>query len=335
MIVVSSIERIIRMTVNWTIIGTGVIANEMATAFNQNNRNIYGVFSRNTDKTRQFANKYGINHEFSELSDVFSDDLVDAVYIATPHNTHFDIAKQAIAHGKHVLMEKAITLNKADLDTLEQLAQQHHVVLLEAMTLVHMPLIKKIKSLITENLLGDIKHINVTLGSVKPYDPKNRFFNPDLGGGVLLDMGVYALSGVRYFMSEQPNNIQSFVDYAPTGVDEQSVTILHNQSGEMATVSVSLQAKQPKALTISGTKGYIQIPEYPRAQEASWYHVDTEKTERISEGNTDDALFYEIADFESIINNSDNLQQYKGITDDVFSIFEEMKKSWSEQKANS
>jgi len=198
MLMLSGIERIIKMTVNWTIIGTGVIANEMATAFNQNNRNIYGVFSRNADKTRQFANKYGINHEFSELSDVFSDDLVDAVYIATPHNTHFDIAKQAIAHGKHVLMEKAITLNQADLNKLENLAQQHNVILLEAMTLVHMPLAKKIKAMITDGLLGKIKHISVSHGSVKPYDAENRFFNPDLGGGVLLDMGVYGISGARY-----------------------------------------------------------------------------------------------------------------------------------------
>ena len=320
------------MTVNWTIIGTGAIAHEMATVFNQNNRKIYGVFSRNADKVNHFASKYGIAHQFNSLDNVLSDDNVDAVYIATPHNTHFDIAKQAIEHGKHVLMEKAIALNQADLNRLENLAQKHNVILLEAMTLVHMPLAKKIKSIITEGLLGKVKHINVAHGSVKPYDAKNRFFNPDLGGGVLLDMGVYGISGARYFMSEQSNNVQSFVDYAPTGVDEQAVTILHNQSGESATVSISLQAKQPKALTISGTKGYIRIPEYPRAQLAEFYHVDNETTEIISEGSTENALFYEILDFESIIDDPSSLQKYQTITDDVFSIFEQMKTSWSQQK---
>lgn len=320
------------MTMNWTIIGTGVIAHEMATVFNKNNREIYGVFSRNADKVNQFATDYGVVHQFNSLDDIFSDDNVNAVYIATPHNTHFDIAKQAIEHGKHVLMEKAITLNKADLDQLEDLAQQHNVILLEAMTLVHMPLAKKVKSMINDGQLGKVKHISVAHGSVKPYDPKNRFFNPDLGGGVLLDMGVYGISGARYFMSDQPDNVQSFVDYAPTGVDEQAVTILHNQAGESAMVSVSLQTKQPKALTISGTKGYITIPEYPRAQSANFYHVDSDTTESITEGSTENALFYEILDFESIIADPSNIQNYKTMTDDVFTIFEQMKTSWSQQK---
>jgi len=320
------------MTVNWTIVGTGVIAHEMATAFNQNNREIYGVFSRNADKVKQFASDYGVVHQFNSLDDVFFDNYVDAVYIATPHNTHFDIAKKAIEHGKHVLMEKAITMNKEDLDKLENLAKKHNVMLLEAMTLVHMPLAKKIKSMINDGQLGKIKHISVTHGSVKPYDAKNRFFNPDLGGGVLLDMGVYGISGARYFMSDQPNNVHSFVDYAPTGVDEQTVTILHNQLGESAMVSVSLQAKQPKALTISGTKGYITIPEYPRAQSAEVYHVDSDTTEFITEGSTENALFYEILDFENIMDDPSSIQKYKTITDDVFTIFEQMKTSWSQQK---
>lgn len=320
------------MNVNWVIIGTGVIANEMATALQKNNHKIYGVFSRNIDKTAKFANKYGINNEFTNLLDVFSDDNVDTVYIATPHNTHFDIARQAIEHGKHVLMEKAIVLNKQNLDCLEQLAEKYNVVLLEAMTLVHMPLLKKIKSMIDNRVLGNIKHINVTLGSVKPYDPKNRFFNPDLGGGALLDMGVYGVSGARYFMSEQPDNVQSFVDYSPTGVDEQSVTIIHNRLGETATVSISLQAKQPKELTISGTKGYIRISEYPRAQKAIWYHDKTGEIETITDGKTEDALFYEIEDFEKMLTNREISKEYTDITENVFSIFEDIKHSWIQQK---
>jgi len=320
------------MTINWTLIGTGTIAHEMATVFNKNSREIYGVFSRNAEKVNKFATTYDIKHQFDSLDTVFSDNNVNAVYIATPHNTHFQIAKQAIENGKHVLMEKAITLNQADLNKLENLAQQHNVILLEAMTLVHMPLAKKIKAMITDGLLGKIKHISVSHGSVKPYDAENRFFNPDLGGGVLLDMGVYGISGARYFMSDQPNNVQSFVDYAPTGVDEQAVTILHNKVGESAMVSVSLQAKQPKALTISGTKGYITIPEYPRAQSANFYHVDSDTTESITEGITENALFYEILDFENVITDPSSIQNYKTITDDVFTIFEHMKKSWSQQK---
>jgi len=320
------------MTINWTLIGTGTIAHEMATVFNKNNREIYGVFSRNADKVNKFATAYNIKHQFDSLDAVFSDKNVNAVYIATPHNTHFQIAKQAIENGKHVLMEKAITLNQADLNKLENLAQQHNVILLEAMTLVHMPLAKKIKAMITDGLLGKIKHISVSHGSVKPYDAENRFFNPDLGGGALLDMGVYGVSGARYFMSDQPDNVQSFVDYSPTGVDEQSVTIIHNRLGETATVSISLRAKQPKELTISGTKGYIRISEYPRAQKAIWYHDKTGEIETITDGKTEDALFYEIEDFEKMLTNREISKEYTDITENVFSIFEDIKHSWIQQK---
>lgn len=318
------------MTLNWAIIGTGVIANEMATTFNKHHRDIYAVFSRHADKTAVFSDKYGISKTFNSLNDVFSDTKVEAVYIATPHNTHFDIAKQALMNGKHVLMEKAITMNKHDLEQLQKLATKKHLLLMEAMTLVHMPLMKKLKSLIDDGLLGEIKTINVTFGSHKTYEAQNRFFNPKLGGGALLDIGVYAFAGARYFMSSQPTDINSFVKYASTGVDEQSVTILNNTRNEMATVSLSLQAKQPKALTISGSKGYFRILEFPRAQEAVWYHTESGQTELIESGHTKDALFYEISDFESGINNPKKLTVYATITTDVFSIFENMKQHWGE-----
>ncbi|CAH0419468.1 Gfo/Idh/MocA family protein [Periweissella ghanensis] len=322
------------MTLNWTIIGTGTIANEMATAFNKNHTNIYGVFSRNKEKVEDFANRYLIDKRFNDLEDVFLDKNVDAVYIATPHNTHFDIAKQALINGKHVFMEKAITLNKTDLDILETLAFEKNLILMEAMTIVHMPLMKELKKKISQGELGDIKNISVTHGSFKPYDEKNRFFNPDLGGGVLLDMGVYGVTGAMYFMNKYPDDVHSFVDFAPTTVDEQSVTILYNSNGEMATVSVSLQAKQPKALTISGTKGYFRIHDYPRADSGVWYHTETGKTEELKLGKTEDALFYEILDFEEVVKQPGKLNIYKQITDDVFKIFEEMKKDWSKQISN-
>lgn len=318
------------MALNWTIIGTGVIAKEMANAFNNHHRDIYAVFSRHSDNALAFADNYGITKKFNTLAAVFSDSNVDAVYIATPHNTHFNIAKQALMSGKHVLMEKSITTNKHDLDQLKQIANENNLLLMEAMTLVHMPLMKKLKSAINDGLLGQVKIINVTFGSHKPYDAQNRFFNPTLGGGALLDIGVYAVAGARYFMSSQPQNVHSFVNYAPTGVDEQSVTILNNIQNEMATISLSLQAKQPKALTVSGTKGYFRILEFPRAQEAIWYHTETGQTELIESGHTEDALFYEISDFELVLENPKKYTMYETITSDVFSIFENMKQQWDE-----
>lgn len=316
------------MRLNWAIIGTGTIANEMATSFMKKDKNIYAVCGRNIDKMQHFADKYHIEKQCIKLEALLSDEHVDAVYIATPHNTHFEIAKQALLYDKHVLVEKAIVTNRDELDELNNIAYDRNLMIMEAMTLLHMPLIKKVKSLVAAGALGDIKTINVTFGSHKPYDVKNRFFNPDLAGGALLDIGGYAFTAARYFMSEQPTNVSSFVNYFETGVDEQSATIISNSKNELATISLSMQAKQPKALTISGTKGYIRVLEFPRAQEATWYHTETKTCEVIISGNTDDALVYEVEDFEDAIENPNQIKVYNDMTADVFSIFQTIQTEW-------
>ncbi|MGY3742300.1 Gfo/Idh/MocA family protein [Leuconostoc inhae] len=316
------------MTLNWAIIGTGTIANEMAASFLNKDKNIYAVFGRNVDKMQQFADKYHIKKQFISLKELLLDDDIDAIYIATPHNTHFEIAKQALLHDKHVLAEKAIVINRDELDELNNIARDRKLMMMGAMTLLHMPLIKKVKSLVIAGALGHIKTINVTFGSHKPYDIKNRFFNPDLAGGALLDIGGYAFMAARYFMSEQPTQINSFVSYFETGVDEQSVTIISNSKNELATISLSMQAKQPKALTISGTKGYIRILEFPRAQEATLYHTETKQHETIIAGNTEDALVYEIEDFENAITNPNQIKSFNRMTADVFSIFQNIQTVW-------
>lgn len=318
------------MTLNWAVIGTGTIANEMAGTLWNNGKEIAGVFGRNFEKTQQFAERYHIKKQFKTLEELLTNRDITTIYIATPHNTHFEIAKQALLHDKHVLVEKAMTVNQAELTELYYIANKHHVMLMEAMTLLHMPLIKKIKSLVEVGELGIVKTINVTFGSHKPYDVTNRFFNVDLAGGALLDIGGYAFSAARYFMSAQPTQISSFVNYFETGVDEQSVTILSNSNNELATISLSMQAKQPKSLTISGTKGYIRVLEFPRAQEATWYHTDTKKIELITAGDTRNALIYEIEDFERIIENPSQSKIYNDMTTDVFHIFEAVKSQWPE-----
>ncbi|CAM3112885.1 Gfo/Idh/MocA family protein [Leuconostoc rapi] len=319
------------MTLNWAIIGTGTIANEMASALLKNGKHIEGVFGRHFEKTQQFAEKYHIRKQFRTLDDLLSNKLIDAIYIATPHNTHFEIAKQALLQGKHVLAEKAMTVNKAELTELYRIARDHNIIIMEAMTLLHMPLIKKIKSLVAMGELGAVKTINVTFGSHKPYDVTNRFFNADLAGGALLDIGGYAFTAARYFMSEQPNQISSFANYFETGVDEQSVTILSNSKNELATVSLSMQAKQPKALTISGTKGYIRVRDFPRAQEATWYHTETKNTELIKAGDTQDALVYEVEDFEKVVESPSQSTLYSNMTVDVFNIFETVQSQWQKK----
>ena len=240
---------------NWASLGTGVIANELAQALEALGGKLYSVANRTYDKGVAFAEKYGIEKVYEEIDQVFEDPEVDIIYISTPHNTHINYLRKALAAGKHVLCEKSITLNSEELAEAIKLAEENHVKLAEAMTIFHMPIYRKLSEIVESGKLGPLKVIQMNFGSYKEYDMTNRFFNRNLAGGALLDIGVYALSFVRWFMTSQPTEMVSQVKLAPTGVDEQAGILLTNAEGEMATVTLSLHAKQPKRGTIAYDKG--------------------------------------------------------------------------------
>lgn len=232
--------------IRWAVLGTGVIANEMAVALKKNGRNISAVGNRTHSKAVAFAEKYGIQKVYDDFNDMFTDPDIDVIYITTPHNTHIDFMRKAIENGKHILVEKSITLNSGELEEALALAEEKGVVVGEAMTIYHMPIYKRIREILDSGKLGKVNLITMNFGSFKDYDMSNRFFNRDLAGGAMLDIGVYALSFIRFFMSSKPDKLLSQVKNAPTGVDEQAGLLLMNDDGQMATVMLSLHSKQPK-----------------------------------------------------------------------------------------
>lgn len=311
----------------WAVLGTGVIANEMAAALKKNGRNIYAVGNRTYPKAVAFAEKYDIGKVYNDMNEMFTDPEVDIIYITTPHNTHIDFMRKAIQNGKHILVEKSMTLNSRELDEAMSLAKEKGVVIGEAMTIYHMPIYKKLREILDSGKLGKVNLITMNFGSFKDYDMSNRFFNRELAGGAMLDIGVYALSFIRFFMSEKPNKLLSQVKSAPTGVDEQAGLLLMNSIGQMATVMLSLHSKQPKRGMISCENGYIEVMEYPRAWEASITYTDTGKTEVITAGNNSDALAYELADMESAVRDGTDCM-YLDYTRDVMDMMTEFRYSW-------
>lgn len=314
-------------TYRWATLGTGVIANELAQALQALGGNLYSVANRTYDKGLAFAEKYGIQKVYHHIDEVFEDPEVDIIYISTPHNTHIDYLRKALAAGKHVLCEKSITLNSQELEEAIALAEKNHVILAEAMTIYHMPIYQKLKALIASGKLGPLRMIQMNFGSYKEYDMTNRFFNRQLAGGALLDIGVYALSFVRWFMSEQPNQLASQVKLAPTGVDEQVGILLSNDQGEMATIALSLHAKQPKRGTIAYDKGYIEIFEYPRGQKAVITYTEDGRQEIIEDGQTAQALSYEVQDMEKTVAGLGN-SMCLDYSKDVMDIMTQLRKDW-------
>ena len=310
----------------WAVLGTGVIANEMAQAFQAMGRTLDAVGNRTHEKAVAFAEKYGIKKVYDNYHQMFTDPDIDVIYLTTPHNTHMAYLEQALSQGKHVLCEKSITLNSAELARAVKLAEEHHVVLAEAMTIYHMPLYRVLRERLDSGALGRVNLIQLNFGSFKDYDMSNRFFNRSLAGGAILDIGVYALSLARLFLESSPDQVKSFVRKAPTGVDESAVISMMNREGQLVSATLSLHSKQPKRAVISCERGYIEIMEYPRADEAVIVDAATGIRETVRAGRTADALVYELEDMEAAIRGEcDMLLPY---TADVMELMTVLRREW-------
>lgn len=339
---------------NWAVLGTGVIANEMAQALKVMGKKLYAVGNRTHEKAVTFAEKYQVTKVYDDFHEMFTDPQVDVIYITTPHNTHIEFVREALKNKKHVLCEKSITLNSLELEEALALAKENNVIFAEAMTIWHMPLYKKLWELIdagkigtympdvkekhaeiadwlTEGIpaLGKVQMIQLNFGSYKEYNMKNRFFNMDLAGGALLDIGVYALSIACSFMDSKPDQILSQVKFAPTGADEQAGILLMNKEAQMATLALSLHSKQPKRAVISCENGYIEIMEYPRANQAVIVEAESGVRHNVAAGDTGKALQYEMEDMEQAIKTG-NVQKLRiQDTKDVMDIMTGLRKEWN------
>ncbi len=313
---------------NWAILGCGNIANDFAREMNKMSGKVYSVANRTCEKAVDFAEKYNIEKVYENIDDLFADKNVDIVYIATPHNKHIEYILKALENNKHVLCEKAITLNSDELNKAVALANEKNLILAEAMTIYNMPLYNELEKIINSGILGEFRLAQVNFGSFKEYDMTNRFFNMDLAGGALLDIGVYALSLVRMFMETDNAEIQSQVRFAETGADEQSSIIIKNDKEQMASVTLSLHAKQPKRATICYDNAYIEIFEYPRADKAVITYTDDNRTEEITAGKLEDALCYEIENMENAVSNGKNTMKLD-YTIDVMNVMSKLRSDWN------
>lgn len=318
-----------REDLNWAVLGTGVIANEMAQALAKMNKKLYAVGNRTYQKALDFAGKYEVQKVYEQIDDMFVDEDVDIIYITSPHNTHYQFMKKALENGKHILVEKSITLNSRELDDMIALAGKNNRIIAEAMTIWHMPVYKKLWEVVQSGELGKVQMITMNFGSFKEYNMENRFFNMNLAGGAMLDIGVYALSVVRSFMSEKPDEIVSQWKASLTGSDEQATILLKNRQQQMATVALTMHSKQPKRAMISCEKGYIEIMEYPRADQAIIVDAQTGAVTKLESGTTENALYYEIMDMENAVKTGDASGMCLEYSKDVMDIMTKLRKDWN------
>lgn len=314
----------------WGIVGLGDIAHDFAENFNQTTSSLTACASRTLEKAEKFAKEYGIAKAYGSYQEMLADEAISIIYIAVPNRQHHQHIIQALEAGKHVLCEKAITMTFAELQEAIALAEKNQLILAEAMTIFNMPLYQELHTLMDSGKLGKLKMIQAPFGSYKDPDPTNRFFNPELAGGALLDIGTYAVSFARWFMSEQPTVIASTMVPFSTGVDEQSVTILQNEKQELASISLTFQAKMPKKGIVAFENGYLTVEDYPRADKAELVFNDGTK-EWIESGFTSNSMNYEIENMVQMI-HGERPNKSLFLTKDVIDILDQMHQKWQIEK---
>jgi predicted dehydrogenase len=245
-------------TVRWGILGTGKIAKAFATALKDTpDAVLAGVGSRNLDSAALFAREYG-GRAYGSYDALVHDANVDLVYVATPHPLHFENVRMALAAGKGVLCEKAFTMNRREAGELVRLARADRLFLMEAMWTRFLPALAEVRRIIESGEIGAVRHVHAALGFKADVGPEHRLFNPQLGGGALLDVGVYPLS-IALALLGPVEAVLAQAALGATGVDEQTDVLLRHRGGAMSTCSCSLRARLASELTVAGERGHVRM----------------------------------------------------------------------------
>ena len=246
-------------TYNYGIIGPGRIAASFCKALQRSERvKIYGVASRDEQRAKDFATTFGATKVYNSYEAIASDPDIDVIYIATPHAFHAEQAIMCLNHKKPVVCEKPLTLDHATALKIVQAARDNKTFLLEGMWSRFNPAIRLAKELIDQGTIGEVRHITADFGFKKDYDPKSRLYDLALGGGSILDVGIYPLF-LALFILGKPDTIQAVSKLAPTGADESCGFTLHYKYGATAQLFSSMIVETRKDAEICGTRGSIVI----------------------------------------------------------------------------
>lgn len=253
--------------VKWGILGPGNIAHSFSEGLKAlNDVELTAVASRSIERSKKFAEKFGIKKAFGSYEEMIEDKEIDAIYIATPHNAHMKWAQKCIENGKAVLCEKPITINSHETYELIKSARENNVFLMEAMWSRFLPAASKLREILSSKVIGEVRMLKADFGYRSEVDPNSRLYNLELAGGALLDVGVYCVSLASMILGSEPKNINASAHIGVTGVDEQNSIILSYENGSMAVLTSAISTDTVNDAWIYGTKGYIHIPEF--------YHAD-------------------------------------------------------------
>jgi predicted dehydrogenase len=245
--------------VRWGILGTGAIARRFVQGLNSlPEAEVLAVGSRSRASAEKFADKRNIPRRHAGYDTLASDPDVDVVYVATPHPFHAENTTLCLEAGKAVLCEKPFSVNAEEAERVVGLAREGGLFLMEGMWTRFFPLMEEVRRLVSEGAIGELRMLNVDFGFRAGLDPASRLFDPKLGGGALLDVGVYCVSFASMVFG-RPSGAVGISHLGETGVDEQASVVLEHEGGRLANLSIGIRTATPQEATIMGTEGYVRI----------------------------------------------------------------------------
>lgn len=246
------------MALRWGILATGGIAHAFASDLRTAGRNITAVGSRSRGGAEAFAAEFGIPHAHDSYESLVADPDVDIVYVATPHPMHAENAALALRAGKHALVEKAFTLNRSQAEELRDIAAENGVLVMEAMWTRYLPHMRRIHEILDAGTIGEIRAISADHTQALPTDPAHRLNDLSLGGGALLDLGIYPISFAWDILGE-PTSIHAVGRLLDTGADAEVATVMTHASGTVSTTLSSSRGAGANVAQILGTTARIDI----------------------------------------------------------------------------
>ncbi|MDO5092377.1 MAG: Gfo/Idh/MocA family oxidoreductase [Propionibacteriaceae bacterium] len=246
-------------SIRWGIIGAGAVADIVAGDFAYVPRaELVAVAARSQERAERLASKHRILRAYGDYRALLEADDIDVVYIATTHPQHRDIALAAIAAGKAVLVEKAFTATLAGTEQVVQAARAAGVFAMEAMWTRFLPAVAAAREVVAWGRIGEVLGVQGDLCAFRPYDPENRLWNPDTGGGAVLDLGVYVVSMAQAFLGTA-RAVECVGRLAPNGVESAATMTIAYVGGGTSTLTCGFDLHGPGRMAVFGTKGWVEI----------------------------------------------------------------------------
>ncbi len=266
---------------NFSILGAGNISKKMAKTISMmpDKAVPFAIASRDIKKAKRLADKYGFLKAYDSYEKMLEDPEVDVVYVASPNSWHYEHVKLCLKHNKHVLCEKPFAINEKQAAELFETAKEKNLFVGEAMWTVFLPYNLELKKLISDGIIGDISFIQVSFGS--DMTRTERLTSPDLAGGALLDLGVYAIAFMKTFFGKDIKSIKSSPVFLESGVDGKSCTVLTYSDGKMAALSSDMTAILGNKAVIYGNKGRIEVDNFWCAEKLAVYNNRGDMTEYV------------------------------------------------------